>query len=37
VRLKASAITSTILSYDRAPTDAVIAKLLQHLSNLVRA
>ncbi|GAA5856624.1 hypothetical protein JCM9279_006010 [Rhodotorula babjevae] len=36
VRLKASAITSTILSYDRSPTDAVIAKLLQHLSNLVR-
>ncbi|KPV72809.1 uncharacterized protein RHOBADRAFT_17772 [Rhodotorula graminis WP1] len=30
----ASAITSTILSYDRAPADNVIAKLLQHLSNL---
>ncbi|TNY18749.1 ATPase, V1 complex, subunit H [Rhodotorula diobovata] len=36
VRLKASAIASTILSYDRSPADNVIAKLLQHLSSLVQ-
>ncbi|BGP44113.1 H(+)-transporting V1 sector ATPase subunit H [Rhodotorula kratochvilovae] len=36
VRLKASAIASTILSYDSSPADAVIAKLLQHLSHLIR-
>ncbi|GJN94616.1 hypothetical protein Rhopal_007699-T1 [Rhodotorula paludigena] len=37
VRLKASAIASTILSYDRQPADQVVAKLLQHLSHLIRS
>ena len=36
MRSKSSVVASTLLSYDSKPSDAVVSKLLFHLSSLIR-